>query len=118
MDSMRSTRSNSSSVPAAIAGWMGKVAGSPMRKKNELRLDRGELSLIGELAHGDGQGDLIELSDTPDEVSRQLHDAVEGSDPARTPTATPAVEGGKSDDDLLNERFPVRGRVRRAYEAD
>lgn len=115
MDSIRSTRSNSSSVPAAIAGWMGKVASSPMRKKADLRLDRNDMGMalsgIGEDA------DLIELSDTPDEVSRQLHDAVED----RTPTATPTMEtrgDGKTDEERMNERFPVRGRIRKAYEAE
>lgn len=109
IDSIRSTRSNSSSVPAAIAGWVGKVASSPMRKKAELnRIERIDmnLSVLGEA----NSSDLIELADTPDEISRQLHDDVE----ERTPSATPVI----GDEELMNERFPVRGRVRRAYEND
>lgn len=117
IDSIRSTRSNSSTMPAAIAGWMGKVTSSPMRKKEgRANLDL-TLSVLGE-GRVVGMDDLIELADTPDEVSRQLHDAVE----ERTPTgAMPAVVlggGDGLDQDLMNERFPIRGRVRRAYEAD
>lgn len=57
-------------------------------------------------------GDLIELDATPDEVSKQLHDDI-------TPRATPVIGvDNREDDDLMNERFPVRGRVRRAYAAD
>lgn len=57
-------------------------------------------------------GDLIELDATPDEVSKQLHDDI-------TPTATPTIGvDGREDDDSMNERFPVRGRVRRAYMAE
>ena len=121
IDSIRSTRSNSSSVPAAIAGWVGKVASSPMRKKADLRLDRNNVGLTLS-GIGENAADLIELSDTPDEVSRQLHDAEE----ERTPTATPRLEinskalagHGRTDEELMNERFPVRGRIRKAYEAD
>jgi len=118
MDSIRSTRSNSSSVPAAIAGWMGKVASSPMRKKADLRLERDDMGLaLSGIGEADADADLIELSDTPDEVSRQLHDAVEEVTPVATPTI--AMEGaGSSVEELMNERFPVRGRVRKAYEAD
>ena len=124
MDSIRSTRSNSSSVPAAIAGWMGKVASSPMRKKADgNRFDRGErgdlslkLDVLGEAV----AGDLIELADTPDEVSRQLHDAVEDRTPIAAPRAGIGIAGadGSDEQELLDERFPIRGRVRRAYEAD
>lgn len=116
MDSIRSTRSNSSSVPAAIAGWMGKVASSPMRKKADLRLERNDMG-VALSGIGENSADLIELSDTPDEVSRQLHDAVE----ERTPTATPTVRtrrASRTDEEAMNERFPVRGRIRKAYEAD
>lgn len=113
-------------MPVAIAGWVGKVTSSPMRKKHELRLDRSDMLPTGE---GRAAGDLIELSDTPDEVSRQLHDAV-GTDVERTPLATPlgitslgqidGVDGAAALNEvaLLNERFPIRGRIRRAYEKD
>lgn len=125
MDSIRSTRSNSSSVPATLAGWVGKVATSPMRRKGDghghnhnqnhanMSLALGGLSIAGEL------GDLIELDATPDEVSRQLHDEI-GSGSEITPRQTPLIDIDKGDDgdDLLDERFPVRGRVRRAYMAD
>ncbi|KAK5070051.1 hypothetical protein LTR64_001885 [Lithohypha guttulata] len=116
IDSIRSTRSNSSTMPAAIAGWVGKVASSPMRKKTDMnsmhRGERADLTLSLNVL-GASPGDPIELADTPDEVSRQLHDAVDKMDD-RTPIATPTIE----EEDVLNERFPIRGRVRRAYEAE
>lgn len=106
IDSIRSTRSNSSSNPNTFSSLIGKVALSPMRKKAEANRVEGMTLSLGVL--GEVPGDLIELADTPDEVSRQLHDAVDGAD-ERTPTATPVQ-------DQLDERFPVRGRVRRAYD--
>ena len=103
---------------------MGKVASSPMRKKADgNRFDRGErgdlslkLDVLGEVV----AGDLIELADTPDEVSRQLHDAVEDRTPIAAPRAGIGIAGadGSDEQELLDERFPIRGRVRRAYEAD
>lgn len=106
IDSIRSTRSNSSSIPNALS-WVGKV-GSPMRKKAEAHRVEGMTLSLGVL--GEAPGDLIELADTPDEVSRQLHDAVQadGAD-ERTPTVTPRH-------DELDERFPVRGRMMWAYD--
>lgn len=80
-----------------------------MRKKADPnRAERNDLNLsvLGEV----DAGDLIELADTPDEISRQLHDEVE----ERTPLATPTV----GNDELMDERFPIRGRVRRAYQHD
>lgn len=110
MDSIRSTRSNSSSVPAAIAGWVGKVATSPMRRKvDNVAASRNSGDLMGQAMGMGDLGDLIELDATPDEVSKQLHEEI-------TPTATPVIGGGE--EDLMNERFPIRGRVRRAYEND
>lgn len=119
MDSIRSSRSNSSSVPAAIAGWVGKVATSPMRRKVDSNIAASRNSsgdLMGQAMGSMGDlGDLIELDATPDEVSKQLHGDI-------TPTATPVIGvgsgGGCGEEDLLNERFPIRGRVRRAYEDD
>jgi len=95
------------------------AATSPMRKKADLNLSRNDSSdLLGAAAGGDlafGMGDLIELNVTPDAVSKQMHDDVDDL----TPTATPVVATlGKADEELLNERFPIRGRVRRAYEHD
>ena len=117
MDSIRSTRSNSSSMPAAIVGWMGKV-GSPMRKKADLRLERNDMGIaLSGIGEADADADLIELADTPDEVSKQLHDEVD----ERTPIATPSIAlsgAGGSDEELMNDRFPVRGRIKKAYEAD
>lgn len=117
IDSIRSTRSNSSSVPAAIAGWVGKVGTSPMRRNMEGNLAssrNNSTDFLGQVMGSTGDlGDLIELDATPDEVSKQLHEDI-------TPTAIPTAEssGNPDKDDLLNERFPIRGRVRRAYEAD
>lgn len=106
IDSIRSTRSNSSSNPNTFSSLIGKVALSPMRKKAEANRVEGMTLSLGVL--GEVPGDLIELADTPDEVSRQLHDAVDGAD-ERTPTATPVQ-------DQLDQRFPIRGRVKMAYD--
>lgn len=75
-------------------------------------------------------GDLIELDATPDEVSRQLHEeitprgtpviGVDGSSSRSHRMGTAGVVGLGTDEEeeAMNERFPVRGRVRRAYVAD
>lgn len=106
-------------MPAAIAGWVGKVATSPMRRKTDnsgaITAARNSNNDMFGQAMGMGMsdlGDLIELDATPDEVSKQLHEDI-------TPTATPLIGvDSREEDDLMNERFPVRGRVRRAYAAD
>lgn len=123
MDSIRSTRSNSSTTQRPAGGWIRKIAGSattsgglsPMRKRTGVnRTDSSDL--VGQLADGD-ISDLIELDATPDEVSKQLHEQADTT-PRPTPMLVMPDNGHRNDEALLNERFPVRGRVRRAYERD
>ena len=102
-DSVRSVRSNSSGlgdVPGAIEGFVRKMAGAKSKTSGASRMD-----------------DLIEL-----ETNSDLGDPIlENEDDQATPTAsTMNVSGSRgferpSDEDLLNERFPIRGRVMNAY---
>lgn len=71
-----------------------------------------------------GLGDLIELENSPDALNHapnrdvRNNGRVQGRDfDWEDDDATP-TEVGKSHDDLLNERFPVRGRITRAYGED
>lgn len=89
-----------------------------MRKKADLRLERNDMGIaLSGIGEADADADLIELADTPDEVSRQLHDEVDEQTPIATPSIALSGAGG-SDEELMNERFPVRGRIKKAYEAD
>lgn len=93
-DSIRSTRSNSNAsslgdVGGAIEGWVRKMAGG--------KRDRS--------AAVDKMGDLIELE-------TNTGDSSPGT--TTTPAATPA-SASATDEALLNERFPLRGRVRTPY---
>ncbi|EXJ90375.1 hypothetical protein A1O1_03476 [Capronia coronata CBS 617.96] len=96
-DSMRSTRSNSNSsglgdVGGAIEGWMRKMTGG--------KRDRG--------AAVDKMGDLIELETNTEDGP--------GSSSGVTPvSATTSASASATEEALLNERFPLRGRVRTAY---
>jgi len=121
-DSIRSTRSNSSGfadVGGAIEGWVRKIAGTK----------RDRSTCVGKM------GDLIELetnSDPADASGNSINtnddDKKEG-DAGHTPIPKPAgpstgvnatARTGAShaiatEQALLNERFPIRGRVRNAY---
>ncbi|KIX02304.1 uncharacterized protein Z518_08245 [Rhinocladiella mackenziei CBS 650.93] len=111
-DSIRSTRSNSNSsgfgeVSGAIEGWVRKMAGA--------KRERGAVV--------DKMGDLIELETNPDGESHHVNSiAGKSKDSATTPTAiSPRTSAGvasttaSATEVLLNERFPIRGRVRNAY---
>lgn len=122
-DSIRSTRSNSSTAQRPAGGWIRKIAGSatpsggvsPMRKRaGASRTDSSDL--VGQAGDGD-ISDLIELDATPDEVSKQLHEEADTT-PRPTPMLITPDDGHRNHEELLNERFPIRGRVRRAYERD
>ncbi|KAK4939967.1 hypothetical protein LTR10_019819 [Elasticomyces elasticus] len=92
-DSIRSTRSNSNSsnlgeVGGAIEGWVKKMAG--------VKRERG--------AAIDKMGDLIELetnSESADQSATRMEDDTSMS--------------SATEEALLNERFPIRGRVNNAY---
>lgn len=128
MESVRSARSNSSSLgelAGGVEGWVRKMAGSKSTKRGA----------------GAGMSDLIELETTSDAGS--VSGGGNNDDPAaradsdnmRTPTMPAAgmpstglssSQGSSSssglqpqaltEEQMLNERFPVRGRVRSAYD--
>lgn len=120
-DSARSTRSNSNGsglgeVGGAIEGWVRKIAHAK-RERN---------------AAVDKMGDLIELETTSESPPHLASTSSSGARAhAPTPTATSATGSGGGDYDntsttttlsasaadeaLLNERFPIRGRVKTAY---
>ena len=99
---MRSNRSNSSGlgdVPGAIEGFVRKMAGAKSKIGGTSRM-----------------GDLIEL-ETNSDLGEPITD---DEDNQATPTAsTMKVSGSRGlerpEEDLLNERFPIRGRVMNAY---
>lgn len=108
-ESVRSARSNSSGVPTAIDGWLKRMtsSGTPGTAA--------KMAIGGRLPASQLGGDLIELDDTVNSIRNKGPDDLT--------TNTTQGEGGvdsssKSDQDLMNERFPIRGRVTRAYEAD
>jgi hypothetical protein len=97
-DSVRSTRSNSSTLAAEIGngleGWVKRMAGTG---KNNV----------------DKMGDLIELETNSETLGTVGDNSRDGGDDI-TPTAS--TSDFATQEALLNERFPVRGRVRTAYE--
>ncbi len=103
MDSVRSNRSNSSGlgdVGGALEGWVRKLA----IKKERVGAAK--------------MGDLIEL-----ETNSDLGEPILDEDDFPTPTApnmNMSMQDGKwqssaTDEALMNERFPIRGRVMNAY---
>ena len=108
-DSVRSTRSNSSGlgeVGGRVEGWVRKMAGGSNKSAKAGGMGR--------------MGDLIEL-ETNSDFGDALDDVEE--DDLATPTMGSMVgHGGRGretvqeEEELLNERFPVRGRVRNAYD--
>ncbi|KAL6246615.1 hypothetical protein RBB50_006853 [Rhinocladiella similis] len=107
-DSLRSSRSNSSGlgeVGGAIEGWVRKMAG--------VKRERG--------AAIDKMGDLIELETNTElagsgsggqDVSRRTDDTADIPTPTIPTMITTATA---TEEALLNERFPIRGRIRNAY---
>ena len=123
MDSTRSVRSNSSGLvdlASGMEGWVRKVAGGKKGKG---------AAAGGAGMTGSGMEDLIELEMTPGDeyvptlTMRNYGDAG-GEDEAEM--LTPTLSGAESsattgsqqqgEQDMLDERFPVRGRIRSAYD--
>lgn len=130
MDSQRSGRSNSSNLgelAGGVEGWMRKMAGGGSGKSSK----RGVTP--------SGMSDLIELETTNSDAGSVAGGAVRGSEeegeirtptmpaaPARMPsTGLPSVSAAtsskvtakeRSEEELLDDRFPMRGRVKSAYE--
>ncbi|KIW81167.1 hypothetical protein Z517_04190 [Fonsecaea pedrosoi CBS 271.37] len=118
-ESVRSLRSNSNSagltsdVGGAIEGWMRKMAGAGAKRERNGAVDR--------------MGDLIELETNSEfhedrhiQTKRAESDGGEGVgvDEIATTSAAAAAgstTGSATEEALLNERFPMRGRVRNAY---
>lgn len=103
-DSVRSTRSNSSGlgdVSGAIEGWMRKMATGKAAKAGA----------------GGRMGDLIELETNSDLGEPILED----DDEQQTPTLESTSRFGSkahssaTEEEALDERFPIRGRIRNAY---
>ncbi|ETI27542.1 hypothetical protein G647_09733 [Cladophialophora carrionii CBS 160.54] len=113
MDSVRSVRSNSSSsglageVSGAIQGWVRTMAGAPGKRDRSAAVDK--------------LGDLIELETNSETVpTDRSRDPSSGRDTGRDKDITPTAATARTSDfateeALLNERFPIRGRVRNAY---
>lgn len=107
-DSVRSNRSNSNSsglgdVGGAIEGWVRKMAlaGGKREKGRGNGIDR--------------MGDLIELETNTETLQADVRSRESGEE-ASTPTAArKTASSSATDEALLNERFPIRGRVRNAY---
>jgi hypothetical protein len=130
MDSTRSARSNSSSLAdltGGVEGWMRKIAGNKTGREKRLGVSAGAGAM----------NDLIELETTSDsgligggpaadQTSSSTTLEEEDDDDLRTPTVAAMVGSGiaklpvedaqRSDEALLNERFPIRGRIQHAYE--
>ena len=97
-DSMRSTSSAGlGDVGGAIEGWVRKMANTKSGKASAK------------------MGDLIEL-----EITSEGGDLLKDEDGEQTPVAADSARMLKdtSEQALLDERFPMRGRVRNAYEAN
>lgn len=121
-DSARSTRSNSANmgdVGVAIEGWVRKLAGAKsLRDRNGTVPKMGdliELETNSEISGSDLDPSTDTSLDTNINQARQSDDTItpktiqsSGAGSMSTSTATEQA--------LLNERFPVRGRVRNAYE--
>ncbi|OAP60026.1 hypothetical protein AYL99_05028 [Fonsecaea erecta] len=107
-ESVRSLRSNSNSsglagdVGGAIEGWMRKMAGAAGKRERNAVVDK--------------LGDLIEL-ETNSEIHEELRapTEVQGDEGQEMATPTATTTASATEEALLNERFPVRGRVKNAY---
>ncbi|KAK5056099.1 hypothetical protein LTR84_012652 [Exophiala bonariae] len=118
-DSVRSTRSNSANmgdVGVAIEGWVRKMAGT-----KSLRDRHGAAPKMGDLIELETNSESTQLSTSRSDIGLEANiDQVRQSDDTPTPTtAKPAESTSTStaiEQELLNERFPMRGRVQNAYE--
>lgn len=121
-DSVRSTRSNSANmgdVGVAIEGWVRKMAGA-----KSLRDRNGPVPKMGDLIELETNSEGMEMGPgSRNDIGLDTNiDQARHSDDTITPTAIQPSSAGSSststatEQALLNERFPMRGRVRNAYE--
>jgi hypothetical protein len=125
-DSIRSTRSNSSTFGAGVSGvesFVRKLATAGKRPDLPRSSSGNLLNPMGLPIGGEtGLGDLIELETNPDAMHHgpnadRLERMELGNHDDTDDDATP-TEIGRNQEDLLNERFPIRGRITRAYGGD
>ncbi|RVX74714.1 hypothetical protein B0A52_01841 [Exophiala mesophila] len=121
VDSSRSTRSNSSGLVdlgGTLEGWVRKIGPKALRERT------GTVAKMGELIELETNSEGQELGS---QSRRRLHvengrPSTESSGGSLTPTAIPPTNGpglsitSSTEQAILNERFPMRGRVRNAYE--
>ncbi|KAK5324019.1 hypothetical protein LTR93_004806 [Exophiala xenobiotica] len=126
-DSTRSTRSNSSGlgeVGGAIEGWVRKMAG--VKRERGAAIDK-----MGDLIEletntdteldgvGGGGSSLLLLSSSSkgaeEEDTSDVPTPTAGRSAAVGSSATTSSSVTATEEALLNERFPIRGRVRNAY---
>lgn len=120
-DSVRSTRSNSANmgdVGVAIEGWVRKMAGT-----KSLRDRHGTAPKMGDLIELETNSEGTELGGSRPDVGPDTHmNPARQSDDTIITTAIPGSHAGSTssstaiEQELLNERFPIRGRVQNAYE--
>lgn len=112
-DSTRSTRSNSSGlgeVGGAIEGWVRKMAG--VKRERGAAIDK-----MGDLIELETNTELDGMGNGGSSSSRGPEDTSDVSTPTAGRAATSATTSSATatQEALLNERFPIRGRVRNAY---
>jgi len=106
-------------VGVAIEGWVRKMAGAKsLRDRNGAASKMGdliELETNSEISGPDvGPGSEVSL-DTNIDQARQSDDTI--TPKAKWPSSTESTSASTATEQaLLNERFPIRGRVRNAYE--
>ena len=112
-DSVRSTRSNSSGlgeVGGRVEGWVRKMAG--VNTKSAKTNNMGRMGDLIELETNSDFGDALEEIEEDDLATPTLSSMAGDGAGLRSRGSAIATE----DEELLNERFPVRGRVRNAYD--
>lgn len=121
VDSARSTRSNSSGLVdlgGTLEGWVRKIGPKALRERTGTVAKMGELIELETNAEGQELGSQSR-SGLYIETGRP---STESSGDSLTPTAIPSTNGpglsttSATEQAVLNERFPMRGRVRNAYE--
>ncbi|KAJ9637029.1 hypothetical protein H2204_004953 [Knufia peltigerae] len=107
-DSLRSSRSNSSGlgeVGGAIEGWVRKMAG--VKRERGAAVDK-----MGDLIELETNTELAGLGGSGQDGTRSMDDTSD----IPTPTIPTMINTTTATEEaLLNERFPIRGRVRNAY---
>lgn len=121
-DSVRSTRSNSANmgdVGVAIEGWVRKMAGTKsLRDRHATTPKMGDLIEL----ETNSEGTELGIGSRPDIGLDTIVDQARRPDATVTPTASQPTRSDSAsistatEQALLNERFPMRGRVQNAYE--